>query len=45
MWKTTKTITQNNIQTPPRVIAHNGNVITKLKTTGNIANKQFTEKL
>ena len=45
MWKTTKKITQNNKQTPPRVITHNGNVITSLKSIFNISINHYTEKI
>ena len=39
MWKTVKTLTNNNKQTPPRILSHNGSIITSLKVICNIANE------
>ena len=45
MWGTFKNLTNTNKQVPPRVILHNGNLVTSLKKIVNIANEFFIEKI
>ena len=45
MWKTTQILTNNNKQTPPRIITHQGNIVTSIKRICNIANKHYIEKI
>ena len=45
MWGTFKNLTNTNKQVPPRVILHNGNLVTSVKKIVNIANEYFVEKI
>ena len=45
MWGTFKNLTNTNKQVPPRVILHNGNLITSIKKIVNIANNFFWKKI
>ena len=45
MWGTFKNLTNTNKQVPPRVILHNGNLVTSVKKIVNIANEFFIEKI
>ena len=45
IWKTVKTLTNNNKQTPPRLLSHEGRVVTSLKTICNIANDFYVMKI
>ena len=45
MWGTLKNLTNTNKQVPPRVILHNGNLVTSIKKIVNIANQFFVEKI
>merc|ERR1712240_204076 len=45
MWGTFKDLTNTNKQVPPRVISHNGNLVTSVKKIVNIANEYFIEKI
>ena len=44
MWRTVKTLTNNNKQTPPRLLTHKDKVITSLKSICNIANDFYISK-
>ena len=45
MWKTVKALTNNCKQTPPRILSHNGSIITSLKEICNIANRYYVTKI
>ena len=45
MWGTFKNLTNTNKQVPPRVILHNGNLVTSVKKIVNIANEFFIDKI
>ena len=45
MWKNIKNLTDNNKQTPPRVLAEGGKLITSIKQICNIANKHYINKI
>ena len=45
MWETLKKLTNSSKQVPPRVISHNGNMVTSIKKIVNIANEFFIEKI
>ena len=44
MWDTFKKLTNSSKQVPPRVISHEGSMVTSLKKIVNIANVFFLEK-
>ena len=45
MWKTVKQLTNNNKQTPPRIISHLRNIISSIKEIWNIANNCYVTKI
>ena len=45
MWRTFKDLTNNNNQIPPRLILHEGNLVTSVRKIVNIANNFFIEKI
>ena len=45
MWGTFKDLTNMNKQLPPRIILHDGNLVTSIKKIVNIANEFFVEKI
>ena len=45
MWGTFKDLTNTNKQVPPRIILHDGNLVTSIKKIVNIANEFFVEKI
>ena len=45
MWETFKKLTNSSKQVPPRVISHNGKMVTSIKKIVNIANEFFIEKI
>merc|ERR1711867_17087 len=45
MWGTFKDLSNTNKQIPPRIILHNGNLVTSIKQIVNIANNFFIEKI
>ena len=45
MWGTFKNLTNSNKQVPPRVILHDGNLVTSVKKIVNIANQFFVDKV
>ena len=44
MWGTFKNLTKTNKQLPPRVILHNGNLVTSVKKIVNITNEFLSTK-
>ena len=45
MWDTFKKLTNSSKQVPPRVISHEGNMVTSLKKIVNVGNVFFLEKI
>ena len=45
MWKTFKELSNTNTQVPPRLILHDGNLVTSVKKIVNIANNFFIDKI
>ena len=45
MWGTFKDLSNTNKQVPPRIILHDGNLVTSIKQIVNIANNFFIEKI
>ena len=45
MWSTVKNMCNKNKQTPPRMIIHENNKVTSIKTISNIAKKFYIEKV
>ena len=45
MWGTFKDLSNTNKQIPPRLILHNGNLVTSIKKIVNIANDFFIDKI
>ena len=45
MWETFKKLTNSSKQVPPRVISHEGDMVTSLKRIVKIANVFFLKKL
>ena len=45
MWKTFKELSNTSTQVPPRLILHDGKLVTSIKKIVNIANNFFIEKI
>ena len=45
MWRTFKDLSNTNNQTPPRIIVHDGNLVTSVRKIVNIANDFFIDKI
>ena len=45
MWRTFKDLSNTNNQVPPRLILHDGNLVTSIRQIVNIANNFFIDKI